>query len=266
MDRRALTRLRIAFLLLGAALLLPLALLLRSVDERLEAQRRLRHQLVAERIFDEMERELTSLLQRENARPSAAYADSGTRVQNWAPFVVGYFTRDAHSAQIIAKDQLPPERRERLEAALNIGKGLLRPAAASASESAPSEAQRHGLGADAIELDEAAPVPSTGTAAPASAAPQPAQRERAPQRGGSALRYEAGKSIAPAPAAARGPAVIQPLGTTSTKKAVPEDVLMQLNRASEAREQERKQPSKRKASSSAGAAEAPANDDPLSGY
>ncbi|HTU58807.1 MAG TPA: hypothetical protein VMF89_10245, partial [Polyangiales bacterium] len=106
MDGRALTRLRIAFLLLGAALLVPLALLLRSVDSRLEAQRRLRHELVAERIFDEMEGELTALLSREEARPSDAYVGAGTRVENWAPFVVGYFTRDARGAQIVAKPQL----------------------------------------------------------------------------------------------------------------------------------------------------------------
>src|SRR4051794_27330780 len=79
-DGRALTRLRIAFVLLAAALLAPLALLARSMELRFEAQRRLRHEIVAERIFDEMERELTALLATESARPTEAYNAASTRV------------------------------------------------------------------------------------------------------------------------------------------------------------------------------------------
>jgi hypothetical protein len=266
-DRRALIRLRIAFLLLAAALLVPLGLLVRSVDARLEAQRRLRHELVAERIFDEMERELTALLQHENARPSAAYADTGTRVENWAPFVVGYFTRDARDAQIIAKPQLAPERVKRLEAALEIGKRPRPPAAASTSESAPSEAPGGELGA----TDRSGGAMDIGIrarrdqAAPAASAPAAAARGVAYEIE-PAFQGEARKSLSPVPAAAPAAAVPQRLGTAGkATKAVPEAVLMQLNRASEVREQERqrpRQPTKRKAE----AAETPAHDDPLSGY
>jgi hypothetical protein len=113
-----LTRLRIGFLLLGAALLVPLVLLLRSVESRLEAQRRLRHQIVAERIFDEMERELSALLAREGERPSRAYDATETRVELWAPFVVGYFTRDPKRLHVIAQEQLDPRRAARVERAV----------------------------------------------------------------------------------------------------------------------------------------------------
>lgn len=118
MDRRALTRLRLAFVLLAAALLLPLALLARSMEARLEAQRRLRHEIVAERIFDEMERELTSLLEIESARPTEAYSAASTRVERWAPFVVGYYTRDAAGVHIVAQSQIDGTRAARLWRAL----------------------------------------------------------------------------------------------------------------------------------------------------
>jgi hypothetical protein len=117
-DGRALTRLRIAFVLLAAALLAPLALLARSMETRLEAQRRLRHEIVAERIFDEMERELTALLATESARPTDAYKASSTRVEHWAPFVVGYFTRDAAGVHIVAQSQIDGTRSARLLRAL----------------------------------------------------------------------------------------------------------------------------------------------------
>ena len=118
MDGRALIRLRIAFVLLAAALLAPLGLLARSMEARLEAQRRLRHEIVAERIFDEMERELTALLATESARPSDAYSAASTRVENWAPFVVGYFTRDAAGVHVVAQSQMDDARSARLLRAL----------------------------------------------------------------------------------------------------------------------------------------------------
>lgn len=102
MHTSSLTRLRAGFLLLAAALLF----LLRSVEARLEALRRLRHEIVAERILDEMERELTELLAREGERPTSAYDATSTRVETWAPFVVGYFRRDEQQLHVIAREQL----------------------------------------------------------------------------------------------------------------------------------------------------------------
>jgi hypothetical protein len=253
-DGRALTRLRIAFLLLAAALLLPLALLLRSVDARMEAQRRLRHELVAERIFDEMEGELTALLQHEDARPSDAYVGASTRVENWAPFVVGYFTRDSRGVQIVAKPQLGAERVRRLEAAL-----------------------QQPLNKDVRDEPRVAPSPSAAAHSPA-AAPSPARAVldalEKREAGGYRVRDDvtplAGHdvSVLPEPPALEqkgSGALSVPTPATSTAQksvdAVPEAILKQLNRAADVREREQARPAaKRKAKS------AESNDDPLRGF
>jgi len=117
MHLASLTALRVAFAVLGVALLTPLFFLSRSVEERLEAQRRLRHEIVAERIFDEMEGELTALLRAERARPSSAYDTTQTRVDSWAPFVVGYFTHDGQLLHLPARGQLGETRAARVEGA-----------------------------------------------------------------------------------------------------------------------------------------------------
>jgi hypothetical protein len=114
---RPLTRLRLAFLALGALLLTPLGFLLGAIEGRVEAQRRLRHEVVAERIFDELERELTALLAAESARPSSAY-DEPTRSETWAPFVLGYFKIGTAGLELLAQDQLESERAARLTALL----------------------------------------------------------------------------------------------------------------------------------------------------
>ena len=115
---RSLTRLRLAFVALAVALLVPLALLLDAAGERVEQQRRLRHQMVSERIFDELERELTALLEREAARPSQAY-DHRSSPEAWAPFVVSYFVADRYGERPASSAQLDPERRSALENALS---------------------------------------------------------------------------------------------------------------------------------------------------
>jgi hypothetical protein len=114
---RPLTRLRLWFVALGVLLLTPLGFLLDAVDERIEAQRRLRHEVVAERIFDELERELTALIDAESARPSVAY-DEPTQVEAWAPYVVGYFKLGVDGVELLARDQLGAARSARLTAAL----------------------------------------------------------------------------------------------------------------------------------------------------
>ena len=248
MDRRALTRLRLAFLLLGAALLVPLGLLLRSVDARLEAQRRLRHELVAERIFDEMEGELTALLAREDARPSAAYAATSTRVENWAPFVVGYFTRDARGVQIVAKPQLEAARVNRLEATLRRaaaradleqagGLGGFPPSEDGVADVKAEERAKAATPQEQIELEELE-EPS-----PDSEEPQDKADEYRVQE---SKRRAFSKGLAPAAAPAQ------------KVQAAPEAVLKQLNRAADSR--------KREAPSSKSKAKVTRDDnDPLSG-
>ena len=117
MDGRTLTRLRLAFIALGVVLLLPLALLVRSASARLEEQRKLKHEVVAERVFDEMERELIALLERERSRSSDAYAATNTRPESWAPFVVGYFVHDAGGTRVTAAELLTDEREQMVTSA-----------------------------------------------------------------------------------------------------------------------------------------------------
>jgi hypothetical protein len=112
----SLTRVRVAFAACTMLLLFGTWSLLNSALDRLERERRLRHEVVAERVFDELERELSAYLERESARPSAAY-DASSEVQHWAPFVVGYFTVD-DAYHLLSRDQLAAARAQRLESAL----------------------------------------------------------------------------------------------------------------------------------------------------
>jgi hypothetical protein len=113
-----LNRLRLGFALLGCVLLTPLWFVHRAAEDRMEEQRRLRHEIVAERIFDEMERELGALLAKEAGRPSDAYAAQDTDVSSWSPFVLGYFTSDRASTRVIASAQLGSARTRRVSAAV----------------------------------------------------------------------------------------------------------------------------------------------------
>jgi len=113
----AITRLRLAFVALGVILFLPLLWLIHSVDVRVEAQRRLRHQVVAERIFDELERELTRVLDQESARASASF-DLDMPSSSWEPYVIGYFKTDGDQNRLLDAPNLDPERRKRLSWAL----------------------------------------------------------------------------------------------------------------------------------------------------
>lgn len=116
--QRSLARVRIAFLAIGIALLCALGMFVRSALVRLEHQRRLRHEVVAERIFDEVERELTTYLDSETARPSAAYDVEHSEPRNWAPFVVGYFTVES-GYRVVGRNTLDAARVSRIEGALS---------------------------------------------------------------------------------------------------------------------------------------------------
>jgi signal transduction histidine kinase len=67
------SRIRLAVLVAAAAVLVPLVLLVRTALLSAGAERDLQHRVVADRIADEMERELTALLHREEERPFAHY-------------------------------------------------------------------------------------------------------------------------------------------------------------------------------------------------
>jgi signal transduction histidine kinase len=80
-------RVRIAIVLLALALALPLALLVSRAVRSVALEREARHRVVAERVFDEMERALSTFLQQEEARPFEGWAG----VEPSSPFALGYF-------------------------------------------------------------------------------------------------------------------------------------------------------------------------------
>jgi signal transduction histidine kinase len=124
LSQPPLARLRWAFLALGAALLVAVGLPLHSALSRLDEQRLIRHRMVAERVFDEAEREVSSLLQLEAKRPSDAYDAQDTDPDNWAPFVVGYYRREPE-LRLVAEDALPPARRARVRAVVSSVRTVL---------------------------------------------------------------------------------------------------------------------------------------------
>src|SRR5262245_36964335 len=101
-------RFRLLFVGVAAALLVPAGLLARRALESVELERDARHQTVAERLFDEMERALSGFLATEEQRPFGHYAPQYTPPDEPAgvlarspladppalPFVIGYFQRD----------------------------------------------------------------------------------------------------------------------------------------------------------------------------
>ena len=86
-------RLRLVFIVLAALLWLPLLGLVVYALRTVEQEEAGRYKAVAERIFDEMERELTEALKREDERPSRDYDLSGAQPRSDLPFVLGYFER-----------------------------------------------------------------------------------------------------------------------------------------------------------------------------
>jgi signal transduction histidine kinase len=91
-------RLRVALALLGAALLVPGALLAERALRGAAAEQAARHRAVAERVFDEMERALSDLVAREEERPVAAFEPGTPESLRELPadsFVLGYFQLSA---------------------------------------------------------------------------------------------------------------------------------------------------------------------------
>jgi hypothetical protein len=163
---KPLTRLRLGFLVLGVLLLGPLALLWSAANQRLEIQRRLRHEVVGERIFDELERELTDLLDRESRRPSLAY-DAPTRPDVWAPFVVGYFTLGRAGPEVLAESELAPERRQRMAWALAQWQkrpGTTGPIPEPSLEMTPERGKAEGILRPETRAPAPAPAPKSAAA------------------------------------------------------------------------------------------------------
>ena len=96
--------------LAGVAVLVAIGLLAADAWQTAQSERELQHRIVADRVFDELEGELSTLLAREEARPFVHYQYAyvppdqapGSQVLSRSPlsdvpedrFVVGYFQRD----------------------------------------------------------------------------------------------------------------------------------------------------------------------------
>jgi signal transduction histidine kinase len=98
-------RIRVVLALVSVATLCLVTLLAWRANQGLAAERAVRHEAVAERTFEEMERALTAFLAREEARPFEHYAYyvpvSGERsplAAGLEPFVVGAFQLDPEGA------------------------------------------------------------------------------------------------------------------------------------------------------------------------
>ena len=109
-------RFRILFIICTVALLAPLALLIERALHSVTMERQLRHQTVAERVFDEMERALSRLLADEEQRPIAQYA--GPIAGPSLPFVIGHFQIDAAGTVRAITAARPGQGNEALEQAV----------------------------------------------------------------------------------------------------------------------------------------------------
>lgn len=87
-------KLRLLVVALAIGLAVPVGLLVHRALRSVALERELRHRTVAERVFDEMERALSDVLQREEARA----VDGWLEAEPLAPFVAGYFQVDADGA------------------------------------------------------------------------------------------------------------------------------------------------------------------------
>jgi signal transduction histidine kinase len=157
-------RFRLLFVVVAAALLVPAALLARRALESVEIERAARHQTVAERVFDEMERALSGFLATEEQRPFGHYARDYTPPGEpfgvvtrspladppALPFVIGYFQRDPDGSLRFPAER-PPQSAS-AEIARTVSAYWASPASAEKLRAA-GEAQAPG---STVELDRAA--------------------------------------------------------------------------------------------------------------
>lgn len=85
-------RFRLLFAAVSLMVLAPLAVLVQRALQSAGVERQMRHRAVAERVFDEMERALSGLLEREERRAFESYGPSPGEALE--PFVAGYFEID----------------------------------------------------------------------------------------------------------------------------------------------------------------------------
>jgi signal transduction histidine kinase len=128
------TRFRLTFVALGVVLSSLLGTLVWRALESIDSERDLRRQIVAERVFDEMERELTALVRREEDRPFEHYrsyyvlesgaAGAVARLRSpladapREPFIVGYFLVSPEGTVTTPQESVDPSSFARLTSAV----------------------------------------------------------------------------------------------------------------------------------------------------
>jgi signal transduction histidine kinase len=224
-------RIRVALLLLSLAILVPVAVLAWRAQSGLAYERAVRHQAVADRAFEEMERALSEFLAREEARPSAQYRfylpESGERsplAQAFPePFVVGAFEIDAEGALHT------PLRPDDVGAARARGDWPPPPEALRAIEEVFAAVEAGHRGAPDRSRAEAAAV---GATAPAPAPPEARESatKRAPEQAPGTTQ-----SLAGSLADARADLALQSPGDSARREADAYQVLKSFNRAARER-------------------------------
>lgn len=111
-GRSSIRRLRAIFLVIAALLTGCVLLLSYVMRQRLIAATHEREEMIALRVFDELEREVNAFLETENER--GPYGNlAGTNPERWAPFVVGYFKQGVED-EVVSADGSTTENRRRM--------------------------------------------------------------------------------------------------------------------------------------------------------
>jgi hypothetical protein len=116
-PKSSLRSLRLAFFSLGVVLLGGITALFLFMQERLTEARLEREQMVASRVFDELEREVSAFLDGESDRERYG-ALRETDPRSWAPFVIGYFKYEDTSPEVVTAGGPPGEDHRRVVWAL----------------------------------------------------------------------------------------------------------------------------------------------------
>ncbi|MEN8185017.1 MAG: HAMP domain-containing sensor histidine kinase, partial [Myxococcota bacterium] len=233
-------RIRVVLALLLIALALPLGFLVKRALDGLAFESRLRHDSIAERAFDEMERELSLFLRTEEERPFSHYGfyDGETpegfepprtplgELPRW-PFVVGYYQIEPDGSV-----RSPLEPRDRAQARAQ-GRLPPPPEVSRAIERTRALVLEHWGSSDPfVEAPGDAPSPSPGSSLRLGRATEPGLGSRAPAREGRELdaydalqsfnraltdRVERKQKVEEAPYQSL-PSALAPLGSPAAKK------------------------------------------------
>jgi signal transduction histidine kinase len=130
-------RIRSVFLLLAVVLLVPMGLLVQRALESVALERRVSHRAVAERLVDEMERELSRFLRSEEERPidDEHFSSGGAPEEAADAVAIGWFEADSDAA--VAMPRKPDAAAEAFDDL--VARGLQRSAAPMPASEASAE-------------------------------------------------------------------------------------------------------------------------------